>query len=266
MDDLVEDSPKELAVGNLAEDDAEHVHADEDVWDQLEFAFGRDLAADDGALEYLAQHPARTFEDLVLESGSEFRVAGRGSRKTADDLQHPPVALAEVGSAFDQRLDVSQQRSRVGRLDRGHPFAPRDDGIRDEGGFRGPAAIERSFAGMGPRCDLVHAQPVVAELRETLERGAQDRRTARPIEAPAAASDPASCRRFVMVGHDLYDTEPYRTDTDDWRLRERVDDRGGAGREALRGDAGTRRRRPLRRGGKGARAARPERRGQDDAR
>src|SRR5262249_53079551 len=112
---------------------------------------------------------------------------------------------------FDQRLEVSQQRSRVGRLDRGDLFAPRDDGIGDEGGFRGPAAIERSFAGMGPRGDLVHAQSVVAELRETLERGAQDRRIARPIEAPAAASDPASCRRFVMVGHDLYDTEPYRT-------------------------------------------------------
>ena len=33
MDDLVEDTPKELAVGNLAEDDGEHVHADEDVWE-----------------------------------------------------------------------------------------------------------------------------------------------------------------------------------------------------------------------------------------
>jgi len=109
MNDLVEDTPKELAVGNFAEDDAEHVHADEDVWDQLDFAFGRDLAADDGALEYLAQHPARTFEDLVLEGGPKFGVAGGGSREAADDVQHPSVALAEVGSAFDQRLDVSQQ-------------------------------------------------------------------------------------------------------------------------------------------------------------
>ena len=64
---------------------------------------------------------------------------------------------------------------------------------------------------MGPRRNLVHAQSVVAELGETLERGAQDRCIARSIEEPAAASNPASCRRFVIVSHDLYDTEPYRT-------------------------------------------------------
>jgi ABC-2 type transport system ATP-binding protein len=203
MDDLGEDPPDELAVGRLAENDPEHVQADEDVGHKLEATFRRDLAARDGPLEDLTKQSTGTFKDLRAEGSGELRIASGGGGDAADHAHHPAVDSAEVRDRLDDRVEVAAERSGVRDYERGELLPPSDQRIDDERSLGVPAAVERALARAGPRRDLLHRQPVVADLRQALERGVQDRGVTRRIKRPARL-------RLGLDAHLNNDTVPFR--------------------------------------------------------
>jgi ABC-2 type transport system ATP-binding protein len=187
----------------LPEHEAEHVEADEDVGNEVEWTRRRDLPAFDGVVEDGAHDAAGSFENLAAEGGGEFRIASGGGCNAADDRHHAAVGLAEVWDGLDDCIEVAAKRPGVGCGDRRDLLTPGDECVDDERRLGGPAPVQRALAGMGAGGDLVHGQAVVAELCQPFERCLEDRRIARRVERPPAS-------RRSAATHQAYGTVPFR--------------------------------------------------------
>jgi len=164
IDDRVEHSGGVFAVGGLAEHDLQDVQADNDVGQELEVAVRRDLSTQDGAVEYVPEQAARPCEQVVRKRGSQLWVTARGGGQSNQHSHLLSSHFVKVWDGGDDRLEIALESAGVGGDQRNCLFAPGSHGGDDYGCFRRPAPIQRSFSSVRTRRDLVHGEPVVAEL------------------------------------------------------------------------------------------------------
>ena len=136
-------------------------------------------------------------EHKVIQGSCQDGIVHRCGRHPDNDLNCADISVIQVRNGCDQRIDVAAKAAGVRRLDGSESPSPVGDRIGHHHGLRRPTTIYRSLPDTGAGRDVIHAQPVVTLFGHTGQRGIEDGRIQRPIEASRASCRTRGARRLL---------------------------------------------------------------------